>query len=227
MFNGCTSLASICLDSLETISSDNGMNCIFKGCTALTGKIVLGSLTSITGSNGFGGFFWNCSGITEVVLSSLKKATVSYALNGSFLNCSNLLHIYLLALTETSLSNNSGFNVSGTTGCTIHFPSNLDPQGGSTAISSLNGYPNFAGTNTVLAYDLPSTEHLIDADTVEYERNPKYDTATALAWRVQDVGNTIDWTPFYTYGLTDPTVGTTIYSDAECTTAVTTVDSIA
>ena len=40
----------------------------------------------------------------------------------------------------------------------VHFPSNLDPQTGSTVISSLYTYPNFGGTSTVLAFDLPATE---------------------------------------------------------------------
>ena len=61
--------------------------------------------------------------------------------------------------------------------------------------------------------------------------NPKYDTASALAWRVKDTGSasnpTIVWTPYYTSGTTDPTVGASIYSDDACTTEVTTISSIA
>lgn len=112
------------------------------------------------------------------------------------------------------------------TGCTIHFPSNMQ-----STIETMAGYPNFGGTDTIVLFDLPATVILTGANSVNYERSPKDDTATALAWRKQDTGTApylvIDWTPFYTSGLTDPTVGTTIYSDDACTTAVTTVDSIA
>ena len=84
---------------------------------------------------------------------------------------------------------------------------------------------NCGGTNTTVLYDLPATNILTGADTKEYERNPKYDTATALAWRIN--GTMPNTTTYYTSGLTDPTVGTTIYSDSACTIAETTVDSIA
>lgn len=108
-------------------------------------------------------------------------------------------------------------------GCTLHFPSNLDPQTGSTVISSLETYPDFGGTNTTILYDLPSTKPLIGVDTNTYDRNPKYDTTSVLAWRIGD-----DWsTLYYTLGTTDPQVGDMIYSDSACTTVVTTIDSIA
>ena len=88
----------------------------------------------------------------------------------------------------------------------------------------------FGGTSTTVLWDLPSTFILTGANTTQYERNPRDDTATALAWRVLDGGTdadpVIDWTSFYTSGTTDPSLGNTIYSDAACTTAVTTISSI-
>jgi hypothetical protein len=94
-------------------------------------------------------------------------------------------------------------------------------------IETLSTYPNFGGTNTTVLFDLPATNTLTGADTNTYSRNPKYDTATALAWKVGAYGTTNFDPAYYTSGTTDPTVGTTIYSDSACTTAVTTISSIA
>lgn len=112
----------------------------------------------------------------------------------------------------------------GVTSCTIHFPKNLNPETECTTISSLMTYPNFGGTDTVLVFDLPSTNPLIGVNGSQYDRNPKYDTQTALAWKV---GLYNPDPIYYTSSLNDPQIGDTIYSDAECTVAVTTIDSIA
>ena len=85
----------------------------------------------------------------------------------------------------------------------------------------------FNALNTTVLFDLPATYTLTGADSVTYTRNPKYDTATALAWKVGAYGTT-NFTPaYYTSGTTDPVVSDTIYSDAACTTAVTTISAIA
>lgn len=114
----------------------------------------------------------------------------------------------------------------GKTGCVAHFPANLQSVIGSWSDVT----DGFSGTDTTVLFDLPSTFILSCANSEEYERNPKYDTQSALAWRIKDTGITyedIDFTPFYTTGTTDPQVGDTIYSDSACTTAVTTISSIA
>ena len=110
-----------------------------------------------------------------------------------------------------------------------YFPANTQD-----VVTNLTGYSAttpFGATSGTVLFDLPSSYMLTGVNEVIYERNPKYDTQTALAWRIQDTGDlptiTIDWTPFYTSGTTDPQVGATIYSDAACTTAVTTISTIA
>ena len=109
----------------------------------------------------------------------------------------------------------------GVTGCTVHFPSNLQSVIGSWSDVTAG----FGGTNTTVLYDLPATVTLTGADAKTYKRNPKYDTATALGW--YEVGTDRFTTQVYTSGTTDPAVGDTIYSDSACTNAVTTIDSIA
>ena len=103
---------------------------------------------------------------------------------------------------------------------TVHFPANMQSVIGSWS-DVVNG---FNGTNTTVLFDLPSTQPLTGADTNVYDRNPKYDTGSALAWKI---GIDNPEPVYYTSGTTDPAVSDTIYSDAACTTAVTTISSIA
>lgn len=73
-----------------------------------------------------------------------------------FESCVNLTTLSFPALTSTSFgsyTNQFDGLMSAVTGCTIHFPSNLQAT-----IATLDGYPDFGGTNTVLAFDLPATE---------------------------------------------------------------------
>jgi hypothetical protein len=145
-----------------------------------------------------------------------------------FYGCTNLASLSFPSITPNSFgsrTNQFGGLCFGISGIAIHFPSNTQAK-----IETLQGYsataPFGANSGTVL-FDLPATNTLTGADTVTYTRNPKYDTATALAWKVGAYGTT-NFTPaYYTSGTTDPVVGDTIYSDAACTTAVTTISAIA
>jgi hypothetical protein len=169
--------------------------------------------------------------LQSVSLPSLKYVNGATFMSYCFKNCIALQTLYFYALTPSSFggyTNQFTNMLQGVTGCTVHFPSNIQSTIGSWS-DVTNG---FGGTNTTVLFDLPSTAHLTGADTVEYERNPKYDTATALAWRVKDSGasphnfNPV-WTPYYTSGTTDPAVSDAIYSDAACTQSVTTITAIA
>ena len=226
-FQGCTGLrGALDLSSLTSIGS-SGMQYAFGNCSKIT-SVNLSSLTSI-GTNGMYYAFQGCTGLTSVDLSSLSSIG-SYGMNYAFYSCTGLEHVYFRALTTTSFgSYKTQFqNMLSGTGTakthTLHFPSNLQ-----STISGLTGYPTFGGTSgyVTLAFDLPATVTLTGADSVTYTRNPKHDTATALAWKVGAYGTKNFEPAYYTSGLTDPTVGTTIYSDAACTTTVTTVSTIA
>lgn len=232
MFQNCTSLQTIDLDSLVAIWNSVSAQQMFGGCTSLT-NVNLRHLVTIGGGTQM---FQNCKSLTNMNLPSLLYVSYTRACSQMFSGCTALQTVSFPSITKNSFTGYSRTDqwynmLSGITGCTIHLPKNLDPQTGSTVISSLQSYPNFGGTNTVLAFDLPSTVILTGADTVEYERNPAYDTETALAWRVKFTGSTIstdrDWTPYYTNGTSDPQVGATIYSDSACTQTVTTIGAIA
>lgn len=159
-FQGCTGLTSVSFPALTTISGNYGMSSAFYNCTGLT-SVDLSALTTISGNSGLGTAFFGCTRLTSVVLSALTTLSASGGMSYTFRNCTGLISVSFPALKSNSFGsviNQFANMLSGVTGCTIHFPSNLDPQTGSTVISSLSGYPNFGGTNTVLAFDLPATE---------------------------------------------------------------------
>lgn len=232
MFAGCTGITSVDLSSLTFVTGNSGANGMLRECTKLT-TLDLGKLAVVTGLNSCTNFNFASNHLTSVDLSSLYEVTGNSCFTNFLRNCTAMSEISFPAITTTSFGtsyiNQFQNFCSGITGITMHFPSNVQ-----SVIEGLTGYSStapFGATSGAVLFDLPATVILTGANGVEYQRNPKYDTSTALAWRVKDTGTlpniTIDWTPFYTSGLTDPTVGTTIYSDDACTTVVTTVDSIA
>lgn len=156
MFYNCTGLTSADLSSLTTISGSSACQYMFSGCTGIT-NVNLSSLTTISGQYGCNGMFSNCSGITSVTLDSLATLTNRYTCYQMFSNCTNLSSLSFPALTTANFgSYTNQFNgmLNGVTGCTVHFPSNLQSVIGSWS-DVING---FDGTNTVVLFDLPATE---------------------------------------------------------------------
>ena len=244
MFNGCSGITSINLSSLTTISSSSNCANMFINCSGITGVVDLSSLTTISGislcqsmfsrctgitgvnlsslttiSNGYSNcssMFNGCSGITSIDLSSLATISGSNDCQSMFNGCSNLSRVSFYALDTNSFgSSTSQFNkmLNGVTGCTVHFPMRIQ----STIGSWSDVTAGFNGTNTTVLFDIVTT--LTGADSNSYVRTQKNSTSTATAW-------TYNNTLYYTSGTTEPSVGDTIYSDAACTTTVTTVSSI-
>ena len=221
-FYGCTRLTTVLLNGIK--SQTGGANTFQRmcyGCIALT-TVDLSSFSNIGNDSKFEYAFYNCTSLTTMNFTSFVRISGSKSFNNAFGNCTSLVSINFPSLTRVGTTNCFNAMLTGVTGCTIHFPKNLDPQTGSTVISSLTGYPNFGGTNTVLSFDFcPST--FVGTDTVTYYRNPKGDTATALAWRT-DYNDIV--TVAYTNTLNDPQAGDNVYSDDACTTVLTTIDRI-
>lgn len=229
MFQNCSEIPSLDLSSLIAVSGNQAANGMFFNCSGIT-SVDISRFTTIDGNAGCQNMFQNCSGIPSIVFYSLKILDAANACYNMFNGCSRLTSVSFPALKSNmfgSSTNQFSSMLRSVTGCTVHFPSNLQSVIGSWS-DVTNG---FGGTNTTVLFDLPATVNLTGNNSVEYERNPKYDTQTALAWRVKDTGTTsnpiIDWTAYYTSGTSDPVAGDTIYSDASCTTALTTIDSIA
>lgn len=226
MFKGCTSLPSISLHSLKSVAGPSGALEMFMDCTALT-NANLESLTELSDNYCCSGIFGNCSLLSNINLSSLTILSGSSVLGQAFSGCSALTNLSFPSITPTSFGSRTNQFVNmceNIPNITLHFPSNVQSQ-----VEALNGYsttaPFGAVAGTVL-FDLPATDTLTGADSKTYSRNPKYDTATALAWKVGAYGTT-DFTPFYTSGTSNPSVSDTIYSDDACTIAETTISTIA
>lgn len=154
IFRDCINLTSINLGSLVTISGSWALHNAFYGCTNLS-SVDLSSLTTISGSSGMNSTFKNCR-LTSMSFPKLSVLSNSYALRYAFQNCTPLTSVSFPALTSTSFgSYKDQFNsmLSGVTGCTVHFPSNLQSVIGNW--TDVTG--GFGGTNTTVLFDLPAT----------------------------------------------------------------------
>ena len=153
-FKDCASLTSLDLSSLTTVSGSQSMRNAFQNCTSLT-SVDLSSLTTLSGSNTIANIFTSCSNLTSVDLSGLKNISADSALASAF-SITSLATLSFPSLTSTSFGNyNNQFNnmLYSVTGCTVHFPSNLQSVIGSwSSVTS-----GFGGTNTTVLFDLPAT----------------------------------------------------------------------
>ena len=121
----------------------------------LTGSDFRG-VTSI-GSSGLYSAFYGCTGIIGSVDLSSVTSIGNYGMRNAFYGCTGVTSLYFNSLTSSSFgSNTTQFYdmLSGVTGCTVHFPINLQSVIGSWA-DVTNG---FGGTNTTVLFDLPATE---------------------------------------------------------------------
>ena len=151
-FNGCTALESANFPSLTSIGT-YGLYYAFKSCTSLA-SIDFSSLTSVEG-NGLYQAFYGCTALTSADFSSLVSIGAS-GLSNAFYGCTALKSINFPSLTSTSFgSYKTQFSsmLESVTGCTVHFPSNLNRVIGSWS----NVTSGFGGTNTVVLFDLPAT----------------------------------------------------------------------
>ena len=143
-FSGCTNITSVDLSNLESIEGYYGTQNMFKGCTGLT-TIDLSSLKTISGTSTMMSTFEGCTNLTSVNLSNLQTLD-NTPFDSTFKNCTSLTTLSFPALKTVSSRNVFASTLSGVTGCTVHFPSNLS-----------NYSFNLGGTNTTILYDLPAT----------------------------------------------------------------------
>lgn len=152
---------TIDLSSLETVSGSSGCSGMFNSQSNLPATFnSLPKLKTVSSSSAMSSFLQvttnRSNNITSFSFPMLDNITGNSAMTYFFRNRTSLQHVYFNAIKTTSFgSNTNQFQnlITGITGCTIHFPSNMEET-----ISGLTGYPNFGGTSTVLAYDLPATE---------------------------------------------------------------------
>ena len=151
-FYGCTNLTSTGLNNVTSIGN-NGLYYAFYGCTNLT-STGLNNVTSI-GDSGLYYAFRDCTSLTSTVLDNVTSIG-RYGLYNAFYDCTSLTSLSFPKLNSNSFgSYTSQFYrmLSGVTGCTVHFPSNLESVIGSWSDVT----DGFDGTNTTVLFDLPAT----------------------------------------------------------------------
>lgn len=154
-FVGLSSIKSASFPDLENISGQYAMNYTFSNCKNFA-SLSMPNLTSISGANAMTAMCNGCISLNSVNFAKLENITGSYALRYAFQSCIVLTTLSFPSITSTAFgSNTNQFNsmLSGVTGCTVHFPSNLQSVIGSWT-SVTNG---FGGTNTTVLFDLPAT----------------------------------------------------------------------
>ena len=146
--------ASADLSNLETISGQDGCGSMFLLSKIET--INLSKLKTVSSANGCASMCERCNQLAQIVFPLLDTITGSAAFYRAFA-VSGITSISFPALKSTSFGTNSNqFSsmLSGVTGCTVHFPSNLQ-----SVIGSWSAVQNgFGGTNTTVLFDLPATE---------------------------------------------------------------------
>lgn len=146
-------LTSISFPKLKQVLGwvNSGFNSTSNGAKITTTEVP--ALEEI-GNNPFQ--FYQYSLITTANFPSLTKLGFQ-ALYKGFMSCPNLQSVSFPALTSQSFGNYTNqFNnmLEKLTGCTVHFPSNLESVIGSWS-DVTNG---FGGTDTIVLFDLPATE---------------------------------------------------------------------
>lgn len=146
-----SSITSIDLSSLTSVGQ-YGCDNMCQYCASLT-SANLQSLSSV-GQGALSSMFAG-TGLTSMTFSSLSVVG-STALSWCFWNTRSLTSLSFPALTSNSFGNytNCFYSMlSGVTGCTVHFPSNLQSVIGNWE-DVLDG---FGGTNTTVLFDLTAT----------------------------------------------------------------------
>lgn len=151
-FYGCTSLETLNFSKLRILKHNRDT---FTNCTKLR-SIDFSSLERIEAFKTHSeSCFSGCNSLEELSFPKLNFIHGG-GLWGAFSSCRNLKNIYFYSLNSTSFgSYTNQFNnmLSGVTGCTVHFPSNLQSVIGSwSSVTS-----GFGGTNTTVLFDLPAT----------------------------------------------------------------------
>lgn len=153
-FSNCTNQDFYTISFPELTSvGNNGFTSIFSGCSYLE-SVSFPKLTSI-GSYGFSNAFKMCYNLESIEFTKLNSLD-AMSLQECFHTATGLASIRFPALTSTSFSTyTNAFNrmLYGVSGCTVHFPSNLQSVIGSWSdVTS-----GFGGTNISILYDLTAT----------------------------------------------------------------------
>ena len=155
-FASCQSLTSISFPKLKTISNGgSAFDSGFAYCPNLT-SVDFSALETVSQTYAFNNAFYG-SKISSMTFDKLSSMTGMFVFKNTFTQCSMLTSLSFPALKSTSFgSYTNQFNgmLNSVTGCTVHFPSNLQAVIGSWSDVTAG----FGGTNTTVLFDLPATE---------------------------------------------------------------------
>ena len=149
---GCKTLTRVDFSNLKEIGK-SGLNYAFRGCNKLS-SVDLSGLTNI-GNSGLLSAFADSYNLTDINLASVSTIG-SQGLQTAFQSCFKLKSLSFPSLTSESFgSYDNQFleMLNNVSGCTVHFPSNIEGTIGSWT-DVVNG---FGGLNTVVKFDLPAT----------------------------------------------------------------------
>lgn len=174
LFDGCNELTTIEFPALETVDGTMVFENFITNTTSKLTTAEFPALTTLSGSRVLGNMFYASSALTTVRFNKLKNidrplTEMSYRV---FNSCPKLENVEFGGLTSATFNSRldllTNALFSSTTGsqapngCTLHFPSNFDPENPNKTfdITTLTGYPTFGGSASYihLAYDLPATE---------------------------------------------------------------------
>ena len=218
-YNGGTFTAD--LSKLEEVTGNNAFESAFTNSGMST--ISLPLLKKINASEAFAQTFNSCKFVT-IGFESLEEVKQNRAMYSLMNNNRSLQSMWFYALDPT-LFGTSTTQFDGMlyscSNVTVHFPIRVQSTIGSW--TSVTG--GFSGTNTTVLFDLVTS--LTGADTNTYTRSEKNSTSTATAWMYNDTLYYTSGVSDNTNGVNEPSVSDAIYSDAACTTSVTTITAIA
>ena len=180
MYNSCVGITSIGLTSSLQYVQDHGLEFCFNGCTGITSVGTMLSGIENIGAYALAGCFVGCSNLTgNISFDSLTTLSAPACLTMAFMGTSvNSISFPALEYVDPDMpsdidpemwdeNGNDIFNgmLSGVTGCTVHFPSNLENR-----INQFYDYANgFGGTNTTILFDLDPTGEPYEPEPEEPE----------------------------------------------------------
>lgn len=147
------SIITLTFPELKNITGREALNGCFYGQSSLQ-SITFSELKQIIGMYALSNTF-AYTGLTSATFPKLIDISGDHVLNSAF-SYSNLSNLEFNSLKTTSFgtyTNQFSNMLQGVTGCTVHFPSNLQSVIGSWS-DVVNG---FGGTNTTVLFDLPAT----------------------------------------------------------------------
>ena len=178
-FGSCPKVTSFDLSNLQTVTGSYALSYTFYNCTGLTSAsfpkltslatyglyytfrycpLTSVSFPLLATANGYSFYytFRNVTTLETISFPALATASGDYTFRGMCYQATGVKHIYFGGLTTTGLgTQKTKFYqmLYVVTGCTVHFPSNLEAKIGTWPDVTAG----FAGTNTTVLFDLPAT----------------------------------------------------------------------